>query len=242
MQITIADELWDWQKAGGLWQHLKREIVCIGRRYTIAYARLLSTTVCYGLQPVTWKTAPRGSTECEGGCNNVGRCNYDTGYCDCAAGWTGPGCKTRQKRPCTNHFRCVDRSALLQIHWRCVNKRHTSATRRMHYMRLQLMCIGLRMGWYGDGGGHQQARTHGAQHHARTCTHTHTHTKHHCARTHFRRTPEDPSTEPRSHIGPDKRDLNWTEPGVTPSRCYGERPGAAMGRGVRRAAYDCVYL
>ncbi|KAG2444185.1 hypothetical protein HYH02_009123 [Chlamydomonas schloesseri] len=52
--------------------------------------------------PIAWKTAPRGSTECVGGCNNVGRCNYDTGYCDCAAGWTGPGCKTRQKRPCTN--------------------------------------------------------------------------------------------------------------------------------------------
>ncbi|KAG2444184.1 hypothetical protein HYH02_009122 [Chlamydomonas schloesseri] len=89
--------------------------------------------------PVPWRPAPRGDQPCTGGCNNVGRCNYDTGYCDCPAGWTGHGCKTRQKRPCTNHFR----------------------------------------------------------------------------------TPEDPNPEPLSHIGPDKRDLNWTEPGFTPSRCYG---------------------
>ncbi|GFR40870.1 hypothetical protein Agub_g1521 [Astrephomene gubernaculifera] len=90
-------------------------------------------------KPVAWKPAPRGNKECPDNCNNVGRCNYDTGYCDCPAGWRGPGCKTRQKRPCTNMFR----------------------------------------------------------------------------------SPEDQRTEPMSHIGPDKRDLNWTEPGFTPSRCYG---------------------
>ncbi|KXZ53464.1 hypothetical protein GPECTOR_7g914 [Gonium pectorale] len=89
--------------------------------------------------PVPWKPAPRGSKECPDKCNGVGRCNYDTGYCDCPAGWRGPGCKTRQKRPCTKTYR----------------------------------------------------------------------------------TPEDQSPDPVSHIGPDKRDLNWTARGFTPSRCYG---------------------
>lgn len=35
------------------------------------------------------------------------------------------------------------------------------------------------------------------------------------------RTNEDERKEPASHIGADKRDLNWTAAGVTPSRCYG---------------------
>ncbi|GLI69588.1 hypothetical protein VaNZ11_014247 [Volvox africanus] len=87
---------------------------------------------------VPWRTAPRGAVECPDNCN-VGRCNYDTGYCDCPVGWAGPACKMRQKRPCTNSFR----------------------------------------------------------------------------------SPEDNRTEPLSHIGPDKRDLNWTAMGLTPSRCYG---------------------
>lgn len=90
-------------------------------------------------EPVTWKTAPRGDKECPDNCNNVGRCNHDTGYCDCPAGWTGVGCKKRQKRPCT----------------------------------------------------------------------------------HLHRSPEDPSKEPASHIGPDKRDKDWTEMGITYSRCGG---------------------
>ncbi|KAG2455017.1 hypothetical protein HYH02_000842 [Chlamydomonas schloesseri] len=59
-------------------------------------------------EPVPWKPAPRGSKECPGGCNNVGRCNYDTGLCDCPAGWTGLGCKTPQKRPCTHKQRKGD--------------------------------------------------------------------------------------------------------------------------------------
>ncbi|EFJ41258.1 hypothetical protein VOLCADRAFT_119761, partial [Volvox carteri f. nagariensis] len=71
-------------------------------------------------EPVPWKPAPRGSKDCPDKCNGVGRCNYDTGYCDCPAG---------------DH--------------------------------------------------------------------------------------EDPGTEPLSHIGPDKRDLDWTEGGVTYSRCAG---------------------
>ncbi|PNH07497.1 putative glucuronosyltransferase, partial [Tetrabaena socialis] len=52
-------------------------------------------------RPVAWRPAPRGDRECPGGCNNVGRCNYDTGLCDCPAGWAGPGCRTPFKRPCT---------------------------------------------------------------------------------------------------------------------------------------------
>ncbi|KXZ53465.1 hypothetical protein GPECTOR_7g915 [Gonium pectorale] len=90
-------------------------------------------------EPVIWKPAPRGNTECPDSCNGVGRCNYDTGYCDCPAGWRGPGCKTRQKRPCTNLYR----------------------------------------------------------------------------------SPEDKNPEPMSHIGPDKRDVNWTAPNISPSRCFG---------------------
>ncbi|KAG2450529.1 hypothetical protein HYH02_005030 [Chlamydomonas schloesseri] len=35
------------------------------------------------------------------------------------------------------------------------------------------------------------------------------------------RTPESESAEPLSHIGPDKRDLNWTELGFRASRCFG---------------------
>ncbi|GFR40871.1 hypothetical protein Agub_g1522 [Astrephomene gubernaculifera] len=59
-------------------------------------------------EPITWKPAPRGNKECPDNCNNVGRCNYDTGYCDCPAGWRGPGCKTRQKRPCTTRQRAPE--------------------------------------------------------------------------------------------------------------------------------------
>ncbi|GLI69587.1 hypothetical protein VaNZ11_014246 [Volvox africanus] len=90
-------------------------------------------------EPVTWKPAPRGNKDCLDNCNGVGRCNYDTGHCDCPAGWKGPGCKTVQKRPCTLNLRNAD----MQI------------------------------------------------------------------------------TEPLSHIGPDKRDLDWTAQGVTYSRCGG---------------------
>lgn len=36
------------------------------------------------------------------------------------------------------------------------------------------------------------------------------------------RSPEDPSKEPASHIGPDKRDKDWTEMGITYSRCGGK--------------------
>ncbi|PNH08796.1 putative beta-1,4-xylosyltransferase IRX10 [Tetrabaena socialis] len=59
-------------------------------------------------QPVPWKPAPRGSIDCPTNCNNVGRCNHDTGYCDCPAGWRGPGCKVVQKRPCTGLLRSPD--------------------------------------------------------------------------------------------------------------------------------------
>lgn len=45
------------------------------------------------------------SKECHGGCNGVGNCNLQLGKCDCMAGWTGTGCRTRQKRPCTNRHR-----------------------------------------------------------------------------------------------------------------------------------------
>ncbi|KAG2431441.1 hypothetical protein HXX76_009456 [Chlamydomonas incerta] len=90
-------------------------------------------------EEVVWNPAPRGSKECPDKCNNVGRCNYDTGYCDCAAGWTGVGCKTPQKRPCTSYWREA----------------------------------------------------------------------------------EDPSKVPTSHIGPDKRDLNWTVWSNIHSRCGG---------------------
>ncbi|KAG2494839.1 hypothetical protein HYH03_007079 [Edaphochlamys debaryana] len=93
--------------------------------------------------PVAWKPAPRGSTECDPPCSRAGRCNHDTGLCECTAGWTGRDCTTPQKRPCTNRLR----------------------------------------------------------------------------------TPEDPSTEPASFIGPDKRDLDWTSPvGISwppYSRCAG---------------------
>lgn len=41
-------------------------------------------------QPVTWKTAPRGDKECPDNCNNVGRCNHDTGYCGEALVSSGP--------------------------------------------------------------------------------------------------------------------------------------------------------
>ncbi|PNH11823.1 putative glucuronosyltransferase [Tetrabaena socialis] len=59
-------------------------------------------------EPISWKPAPRGSIDCPDNCNNVGRCNHDTGYCDCPAGWRGPGCKIVQKRPCTRRQRAHD--------------------------------------------------------------------------------------------------------------------------------------
>lgn len=49
---------------------------------------------CRVVQPVAWKPAPRGNKMCPGNCNNLGNCNYDTGYCECTAGWLGPDCKT----------------------------------------------------------------------------------------------------------------------------------------------------
>ncbi|KAG2494841.1 hypothetical protein HYH03_007081 [Edaphochlamys debaryana] len=55
--------------------------------------------------PVAWKPAPRGSTECDPPCSRAGRCNHDTGLCECTAGWTGRDCTTPQKRPCTNRLR-----------------------------------------------------------------------------------------------------------------------------------------
>lgn len=61
------------------------------------------------LQPVQWIAPPLGSKDCPvtkwGMCNNVGNCNYDTGYCECTAGWKGPSCETIQKRPCTDGYR-----------------------------------------------------------------------------------------------------------------------------------------
>ncbi|GIL77471.1 hypothetical protein Vretimale_2966 [Volvox reticuliferus] len=81
------------------------ESVGHGSKQRCAYTR---GTWCtnYAIQtPVAWRPAPRGNLECPDGCNNVGRCNYDTGKCDCPAGWTGPGCKTPFKRPCANRQR-----------------------------------------------------------------------------------------------------------------------------------------
>lgn len=49
---------------------------------------------CNVVQPVAWKPAPRGNKTCPSNCNNLGNCNYDTGYCECTAGWLGPDCKT----------------------------------------------------------------------------------------------------------------------------------------------------
>ncbi|KAG2481857.1 hypothetical protein HYH03_019181 [Edaphochlamys debaryana] len=59
-------------------------------------------------EPIPWRTAPRGSKDCSpADCNNAGRCNYDTGLCECTAGWTGSDCATPQKRPCTNKQRTI---------------------------------------------------------------------------------------------------------------------------------------
>eukprot|EP00798_Chlamydomonas_sp_ICE-L_P001797 gene1797-33217_t len=52
--------------------------------------------------PIAFKSYPKGTKVCQKDCNNVGNCNYDTGLCDCPAGWTGVDCTTRQLRPCTN--------------------------------------------------------------------------------------------------------------------------------------------
>ncbi|GAX85342.1 hypothetical protein CEUSTIGMA_g12759.t1 [Chlamydomonas eustigma] len=56
-------------------------------------------------KPIAWTPAPRGSKPCLDDCNGVGNCNYDTGKCECPAGWKGEGCKIIQKRPCTNGMR-----------------------------------------------------------------------------------------------------------------------------------------
>ncbi|GAX80495.1 hypothetical protein CEUSTIGMA_g7933.t1 [Chlamydomonas eustigma] len=57
-------------------------------------------------QPLSaYEPAPRGSKQCPGNCSSVGNCNYDTGLCDCPAGWTGLDCGTLFLRPCTNRDR-----------------------------------------------------------------------------------------------------------------------------------------
>ncbi|KAG1665166.1 hypothetical protein FOA52_005547 [Chlamydomonas sp. UWO 241] len=56
-------------------------------------------------EPIGYKPAPRGSTPCPGNCSGVGNCNYDTGLCDCPAGYGGPSCGDAQLRPCTSFFR-----------------------------------------------------------------------------------------------------------------------------------------
>ncbi len=56
-------------------------------------------------QRIAYKAAPRGATRCPGNCSGVGNCNYDTGLCDCPAGWTGADCSAMLLRPCTNRFR-----------------------------------------------------------------------------------------------------------------------------------------
>ncbi|KAG1677710.1 hypothetical protein FOA52_001022 [Chlamydomonas sp. UWO 241] len=78
-----------------------------------AEQRCIATTGawCSGFHaqtPIPWKPAPRGNKDCPGKCNGVGVCNYDTGYCDCPAGWTGVDCKTVLKRPCTHKTRRPD--------------------------------------------------------------------------------------------------------------------------------------
>ncbi|GAX85634.1 hypothetical protein CEUSTIGMA_g13049.t1 [Chlamydomonas eustigma] len=44
----------------------------------------------------------RGSKSCPSNCNEAGTCNHVTGNCTCQAGWSGPDCKTQQKRECAN--------------------------------------------------------------------------------------------------------------------------------------------
>ncbi|KAJ9511447.1 hypothetical protein QJQ45_029894, partial [Haematococcus lacustris] len=55
------------------------------------------------------RPVPRGRQPCpstkHGVCSGVGNCNYDTGLCDCPAGWQGVSCNEPLKRPCTNRFR-----------------------------------------------------------------------------------------------------------------------------------------
>ncbi|MEW5305094.1 MAG: hypothetical protein WDW36_007657 [Sanguina aurantia] len=51
------------------------------------------------------KPVPRGDMECPSNCNGNGNCNYDSGICECPAGWSGNDCGTPLLRPCTHKWR-----------------------------------------------------------------------------------------------------------------------------------------
>ncbi|RMZ55166.1 hypothetical protein APUTEX25_005444 [Auxenochlorella protothecoides] len=56
-------------------------------------------------QPMPAVSPLKGTMSCLRDCNHAGKCVAFKGFCQCPAGWTGEGCLTRERRPCTHETR-----------------------------------------------------------------------------------------------------------------------------------------